>query len=112
MKIDDLVYVAFNRRVAALEKRTGALAWTWLASQGSSYVAALLDGENLFVSVNGYTYCLDALTGEERWRNELKGHGTGAPMLVSSAGHSDPTLLARAAQQAAQAAAIGAASGS
>jgi outer membrane protein assembly factor BamB len=40
-------------------------------------VALLLDGDRLIVSVQGYTYCHDALTGQQLWYNPLKGYGLG-----------------------------------
>jgi hypothetical protein len=48
----------------------------------------LLDGEQLVVSVHGYTYCLNPLTGEELWFNPLSGFGVGIPSIVSIRGSS------------------------
>ena len=87
-ELSELVFVGFNSRVAALDRNSGHLVWEWKASAGSGFVALLLDGEQLIVSVNGYTYALDALTGEERWWNEMKGFGYGVPCLASINGSS------------------------
>jgi hypothetical protein len=43
----------------------------------------------LIVSVQGYTYCLNPLTGEEQWFNPMKGFGYGIPSLVSVNGSSN-----------------------
>ena len=88
MTIHDLLFVGFNSRVAALDKHSGKLIWSWKSPKGSGYAAVLLDGAQLFVSVNGYTYALDPLSGVELWRNELPGMGTGVPCLATSSGSS------------------------
>ena len=44
MNTADLVFVGFNRRVAALNRRTGDIVWEWKASNGTAYVSLLLDG--------------------------------------------------------------------
>ena len=84
--MSDLIYVGFNSRIAALDRATGELVWDWEAPHGSGFVALLLDGEQLIVSVQGYTWSLDPLTGDTLWENLLKGFGYGIPCLVSTAG--------------------------
>lgn len=108
MNVEDMVLVGFNRRVAALNRETGDIVWQWKASQGSGFVSLLLDDDRLFVAVNGYTYCLDPLTGQELWSNPFKGFGTGATSLATSTGHSNYALLGEAESAAAAAAAAGA----
>ena len=101
VEVKDLVFVGFNSRIAALRRDTGKLEWQWLAPTGKGYVALLLDGEWLIASVDGYTYGLDALSGETLWFNELKGFGTGVPCLVSTAGTTNAwSLLAEAEAEA------------
>ena len=102
MNTADLVFVGFNRRVAALLRQTGELVWEWKASHGTSYVSLLLDGGLLIVSVNGYMYGLDAATGKELWYNPMQGYGTGVPALVSVNGMSSNPLAACASDQAAR----------
>ncbi len=108
LTVDDLVYVGFNSRIAALNRLTGELVWDWKAPSGSGFVALLLEGDQLVVSVSGYTYALDPATGETLWTNLLKGFGYGIPCLVSTSGttlgHSAAAAEA-AAQQAQQSAA-------
>jgi outer membrane protein assembly factor BamB len=84
--IEDLVFVGFNRRVAALHRRTGELAWDWKSPKGSGFVALLVDGDELLVSIDGYTFALDAATGRELWHNPLTGLGTGVACLASARG--------------------------
>ena len=86
MKISDLLFVGFNSRVVALNKTDGHLVWEWKTPKGSGYAAVLVDGSQLFVSVDGYTFALDPYTGAQRWSNGLKGTGTGVPCLASASG--------------------------
>lgn len=101
LTVDDLVFVGFNSRIAALDRANGQLAWDWKSPHGSGFVALLLEGDQLIVSVSGYTYALDPTTGETLWTNLLKGFGYGIPCLVSTSG-STLTHSAAAAEQAAQ----------
>ena len=103
MNTADLVFVGFNRRVAALNRRTGDIVWEWKASNGTAYVSLLLDGGLLIVSVTGYMYGLDAATGRQLWYNPMKGYGSGVTALVSVNGMSSNPVTAAAAQQAEQA---------
>ena len=104
-KIEELVFVGFNKQVIALDRYNGEKVWEWKAPDGSGFPAMLLDGDRIVVSVQGYTYCLEPTTGSEVWSNELKGHGVGTPNLVSIRGHSSQSSVASdLAQQAAAAA--------
>lgn len=99
----DLVFVGFNRRVVALHRDDGSLIWTWKCPAGSGFPAILLDGDRLIVSVQGYTYCLDPVTGERLWHNPLKGLGVGTATIASIYGNTGATAAAAiiAQQQAA-----------
>ncbi len=85
-KIESTIFVGFNSRVVALDRQNGEVLWQWKAPKGTGYVAVLLDGDRLVVSVEGYTYCLDPATGNEIWFNPLSGTGTGVPCLASARG--------------------------
>ena len=98
-KVNEMIFVGFNSHVAALDKYSGEKVWDWTAESGSGFVAVLLEGERLFVSVDGYTYCLDALTGRERWHNPLEGMGTGVACLASSTGNTLDAHLAEAEEE-------------
>ena len=87
-----------------MDRDTGELVWQWVSPEGSSsYVALLLDGDRLIVSVQGYTYCLNPLNGEQVWANPLKGFGTGIPTLVSTRGTSSLSAAEVLAEQQRQA---------
>jgi outer membrane protein assembly factor BamB len=115
--VQDLVFVGLNSRLAALQRDTGKVVWQWRAPKPMSrgYVSVLLlDETRLIVSVNGYTYCLDPLSGIQRWFNELAGFGSGVTSIAVLGRHNlkDLLLAAAAADAAAAAAAAGSAAGS
>jgi hypothetical protein len=85
--LDQLIFVGFNSRIAAIDRDTGDTVWTWKGDV-SGYITLLLDGDRLIASVNGYTWCLDPLTGQTIWYNKLSGMGTGVPSLASVRGTS------------------------
>jgi outer membrane protein assembly factor BamB len=108
MTVNELVFVGLNGRVIALQRDTGDLVWKWAPKTTTAgFVAFVVDGDRLFVSDNGYIYCLDAVTGEVLWHNPLTGFGTGIAMVATAtAAGGQPTAAAAAmaAQQAAQSA--------
>jgi hypothetical protein len=83
----NLVFVSFGQYVTALDRRTGVTIWTWTAPHGKDYATVLVDGNQLIVSVMGYTYAINPLTGETLWENRLPGLGTGVACIASVHGH-------------------------
>ncbi|MCP4118942.1 MAG: PQQ-binding-like beta-propeller repeat protein [Desulfobacteraceae bacterium] len=82
-----ILFCGFGSKVIAIDTSAdgkGKVLWGWLASNGSGNVAMDYDPDNndLFVSVEGYTYSLDAGTGKEKWLNKLPGTGSGTPHLL------------------------------
>jgi outer membrane protein assembly factor BamB len=98
----ELVFVGFNSRVAALDRQTGELVWSWKCPRGSGIAALLVDDDRLIVSVQGYTYCLDPASGGEIWSNPLKGMGVGTACLASTRGNTTAQLHAILAEFEAQ----------
>lgn len=98
----NLVFVGFNSRVAALDRETGEMMWSWKCPKGTGIAALLVDGDRLIVSVQGYTYCLDPATGGEMWSNPLKGMGLGTACLASARGNTTAQLHAILAQYEAE----------
>lgn len=105
MKISDLIFTGFNRRVAAVDRSTGQLVWQWKAPGMSGYITLLLDGDRLIVSAQGCLYALDPLTGRQLWANDLPGFGYGVASLASVNGCSDANAAALQAAAAGAAAA-------
>jgi outer membrane protein assembly factor BamB len=93
LPLEELIFVAFNRVVVALDRETGEKVWQWKPPKGSSYIGLLVDGDRLIVSAQGYTYCLDPLNGAELWRNDLEGLGIGVPCLASVRGSTNLLAL-------------------
>lgn len=97
MSLQDLLFVGFNGRVVALAQRTGGLVWEWKCPKPSKQMmAVLVQGDRIFASSEGYTYCLDALSGVELWDNPLKGLGTGVPCLATAESGSSGSFLLHA----------------
>lgn len=109
-RLDDLVFVSFKRQVFGLNRYSGEMAWEWKCEH-SGYPALLVDRDRLIVSINGYTYCLDPLSGEEVWCNGLPGKGTGVPVLASLCGGSTNSVVAAKAMADQGAASTAASSG-
>ena len=92
-ELDNLVFVGLNSRVAALDRKTGQMQWQWRAAKPHSggYVSLLpLNSQQLIVSVNGYTYCLDPRTGAQVWANDLPGFGSQVASLATAGTHTQP----------------------
>jgi outer membrane protein assembly factor BamB len=106
-RTENMVFVALNGRVVALDRDSGRIRWRWQAKKSGSYMTLLPDGDRLVVSAGGYIYCLDPATGEELWDNPLTGFGVGVAALATLRSHSPHGDVASAAtdQQAASAAA-------
>jgi hypothetical protein len=97
MSLQDLLFVGFNGRVVALERSCGELVWEWKVLKPTGrMIAILVDGDCVFASSDGYTYCLDALTGQQLWYNPLKGMGTGTPCLATAASCMSASFLLQA----------------
>ena len=102
---DNLVFIGLNSRVAALDRSTGQTQWQWRAPKPHSggYVSLLpLGSQQLIVSVNGYTYCLDPRTGAQLWANDLPGFGSQVASIATLGAHAphQPSLGAAAADAA------------
>jgi outer membrane protein assembly factor BamB len=99
-QLSDMLYLAFRAQVFALDRTTGRMVWIWKSGKGVGFVALLVDGDRLFASVNGYTYCLDPLTGRELWFNPLEGFGVGIPTLATARGTTLGNSAAAAQEEA------------
>jgi outer membrane protein assembly factor BamB len=81
--INQLLYVGFASKVTALSRSTGQIVWTWACEHSDGDVAILIqDTQRMYVSADGYTYCLNPMTGEQIWCNEMEDMGCGHPTLA------------------------------
>jgi outer membrane protein assembly factor BamB len=101
MTIEQLIFVGFNQRVAALDRDTGSIVWSQKC-KGGSYVTFLLEDDRLIVSSDGYIYCLNPLTGQLFWNNDMPGYGSGVASLISVRGSSSQSVLNASAQNQAR----------
>ena len=90
---DRLSYVSFNNRVIALDRRTGSIVWDWKAGKGYGHGVTLPVSSDVIVSIDGYTYCLDANSGSEKWFNPMSGFGIGPACLSYHPAHPDRIFL-------------------
>lgn len=105
-RLENLVFLGLNSRVAALDRNTGQTEWQWRAPKPRSggYVSLLLiNDRQLIASINGYTYCLDPRTGAQVWANDLPGFGSQVASIAAAGMHTphNPSLGAAAAAAAA-----------
>lgn len=106
----EILYAAMDKNVAAIDAATGAEIWRRKLPKGGGLVNMLIKGDFLYVSSDGYVYCLERFMGEILWRNDMKKLGFGAVMLAMP-GASPTSAPAAAALMAQQAAAAVAAAG-
>jgi outer membrane protein assembly factor BamB len=99
---EKVVYIGIGSHVMAIRPSDGQEIWRSKLKM-SSFVTVWADGDTVYAGAAGELFCLDATSGAIRWRNKLKGLGSG---LISFSGGA--TVEAAAAMAAAQAAAAGA----
>src|SRR5262245_8903094 len=101
------VYVGIASSVVALDKDRGEVAWSTRLRKTTALVSLLVEGGRIDAVASGEISCLDALTGEVLWHNELKGYGRGWAILGGAGQDVQGSAAATAAQaQAAQSAAV------
>jgi len=110
MRIQDLVFIGLNGRVAALDGATGEIVWEWQAPKGGGYVNLLVDDKLLIAAVMGYVYGLDPKSGDQLWFNEFKGYGVGVTSIATLGNSTSQLVVLQAAAADAAAAAAAAAS--
>ena len=109
-QVPEILYAAMDKNVAAIDAATGAELWRRKLPKGGGLVNMLIKGDFLYVSSDGYVYCMERFMGEILWRNDMKKLGFGAVMLAMP--DASPTnAAAAAAMLARQAAAAVAATG-
>ena len=105
---EQCLFIGIGSNVVAIRPSDGQEIWRRKLKM-TSFVTVFTDGDTIYAGAAGELFCLDGATGVIRWRNKLKGLGSG---LVSFSGASSVAVAAAmaAAQEAAAAAAVVAAS--
>lgn len=81
MRTDNKLFILSNGRVAAIDKKSGEIAWEVKLRQYTkaslSYAVGqiVLEDDKLVIGVSGILFCLSARDGSLIWKNELKGWG-------------------------------------
>ena len=105
------LFILSNGRVAAVNKKDGAIVWEvklskYLGSKMSlSFGQISLEDNKLFIGSTGMLLCLNAKDGSLVWKNELKGWGY---YFVSMANAGNDAAIAGASHTAATTAVIAA----
>jgi outer membrane protein assembly factor BamB len=96
------LFIGIGSHVVAIRPSDGQEIWRTKLKM-TSFVTVFTDGDTVYAGAAGELFCLDGASGVIRWRNRLKGLGSG---LISFSGAS--TVEVAAAMAAAQAATAGA----
>ena len=94
---EKVLYIGIGSYVVAVRPSDGQEIWRSKLKM-SSFITVWADGDTVYAGAAGELFCLDGATGVIRWRNKLKGLGSG---LISFSGAS--SVEAAAAMAAAQA---------
>ena len=108
-----LVYVGIKSSVVAFDRKTGDERWRVALpakyKSSASLVNVVRDSDGLFVTCAGELFALDPQTGSLRWRQPLKGLGTGLVSVATDLGGSTTfSVIAEAKRQSDAAAAAAA----
>jgi len=71
--------------VLALDRATGQEVWRTKLRSGD-FVNIVLEDGALYAAARGELWCLDAATGQVRWKNPLTGLGWGLVTIASADG--------------------------
>jgi outer membrane protein assembly factor BamB len=96
---EKVIFIGIGSHAVAIRPSDGREIWRTKLKM-SSFVTVFADGDAVYAGAGGELFCLDGASGVIRWRNKLKGLGSG---LISFSGAS--AVEAAAAMAAAQAAA-------
>ena len=89
----DMVFVGCGGRVAAVKRSDGTILWQHKLTDRGSSVSLLLEAGSLLVGSQGNVWCLDPLSGGQKWHHPNKATGFDSiiadadVVLVGSGGH-------------------------
>ncbi|MBL0358204.1 MAG: PQQ-binding-like beta-propeller repeat protein [Chitinophagaceae bacterium] len=111
MKQNNVLFILSNGRVAAINKKDGAIIWEvklkqyGVNSMSQSVGQLMVEDNKIYAGCAGILLCLDTKDGALIWKNELKGWGFG---FVSMANVNNEAAGASVKAAAANAAVIAA----
>jgi outer membrane protein assembly factor BamB len=89
--IDTLVFLGISGVVFALDRTTGTEVWC-VELEGSDFVNVVLDGDRILATTKGEIYCIDPVTAQVIWQNDLPGMGAGIVSIATAHAPSNPDL--------------------
>jgi outer membrane protein assembly factor BamB len=90
--IDTLIFLGINGVVFALDRTTGTEVWC-VELKGSDFVNVVLDGDRVLATTKGEIYCIDPVTAQVIWQNDLPGMGTGIVSIATVNAPSNPDFV-------------------
>ncbi len=107
MNISEMIFVGVKSTVVAYSKLDGRLLWATTLKSGFlsktiDFVTVLLEGDRIYAHTSGELFCLDALSGQQIWNNEMKGLGFNIASLATQSGSAPSAAIAAAAQMNSQ----------
>ena len=103
------VYVGIRGTVVSIDQTTGCTIWS-THIKGGDFVNVTVGPGEIYAATHGELYCLEASTGHVRWRNPLKGYGTGLMTIALAGVRTDQVTPAKRRRDEQAAAAAAAAS--
>jgi len=103
MKAADLVIIASNCRVVALQKATGVQLWEAVLNSsffkiGETFVTVAFDDTGVYAHTINETFCLDLQSGRIIWQQKLASLGRGvASIALSGTSGADASAFAQIA---------------
>lgn len=98
---EQCLFIGIGGHVVAIRPSDGQEVWRQKV-KSATFMTVLASGDAVYAGAGGELFCLDGTSGRIRWRNRLKGLGSG---LVSFAGASQVEVVSAMAAAAAAAAA-------
>jgi outer membrane protein assembly factor BamB len=92
----NLLYIGIKGTVLALDRATGQEIWRTELLRSEFLNLVHQDGD-LYAATAGELFCLDAVSGQVRWHNQLKGLGRGLIAIAEAGGQQ--SLTAREKQR-------------
>jgi outer membrane protein assembly factor BamB len=90
-RIDTLIFLGIKGAVIALDRATGTEVWR-VELKGTDFVTVVLDGDRILAASKGEVYCIDPVSCEVVWQNNLPGMGTGIVSIATANAPSNPVL--------------------